>query len=351
MKILKKKAIISFIVCACMFITTPEANACSRALYVGDNDLVVTGRSQDWFEELQTDLWVFPQGMERNGEVGPKSISWTSKYGSLSASLYGMGVGEGVNEKGLAVHLLYLAESDYGNSTDRPRLSMGAWAQYVLDNYATVTEAVKDLGKDNIQIIAPKAPSGHDSTVHIAISDSTGDSTILEYIKGKLVIHHGKEFKVMTNSPTFDEQLALNSYWKEIGGAVMLPGTHRAADRFARADYYINALPKTSDSREAVASVMSVIRNISVPRGFKDPSLPNISSTIWRSVFDHKNKVYYYEGTYTPNVFWVTLGNLNFKKGAPVMKLKLENGDRILTGDASDKFEKAKPFKFITDQK
>jgi hypothetical protein len=33
------------------------------------------------------------------------------------------------------------------------------------------------------------------------------------------------------------------------------------------------------------------------------------------------------------------------------MKLELEDGNRILAGDASDKFEKAKPFKFITDQR
>ena len=262
-----------------------------------------------------------------------------------------MAVGEGVNEKGLGVYLLYLVEADYGDTTDRPRLSIGAWAQYILDNYAIVAEAVEDLKKDTIQIIAPVAPSGHASTVHVALSDSTGDSAILEHINGKLVIHHGKEFRVMTNSPTYDEQLALDSYWKQIGGIVMLPGTNRAADRFVRASYYINALPKISDAREAVASVMSVIRNISVPRGIKDPSRPDIASTIWRSAFDHKNMVYYYEPTYSPNMFWVTLGKLNFEKGAPVMKLELEDGKRILSGDAADKFEKSKAFKFITDQK
>ena len=37
----------------------------------------------------------------------------------------------------------------------------------------------------------------------------------------------------MTNSPKYDQQLALNEYWKQIGGTVMLPGTNRAADRFA----------------------------------------------------------------------------------------------------------------------
>ena len=29
----------------------------------------------------------------------------------------------------------------------------------------------------------------------------------------------------MTNSPIFDQQLAVNEYWKQINGTVMLPGT------------------------------------------------------------------------------------------------------------------------------
>ena len=38
--------------------------------------------------------------------------------------------------------------------------------------------------------------------------------------------HEGKEFQVMTNSPRYDYQLAINDYWKEIGGLQMLPGTN-----------------------------------------------------------------------------------------------------------------------------
>jgi choloylglycine hydrolase len=36
------------------------------------------------------------------------------------------------------------------------------------------------------------APNGVAGKVHMAISDSSGDSAIFEYIKGKLVIHHGR---------------------------------------------------------------------------------------------------------------------------------------------------------------
>jgi penicillin V acylase-like amidase (Ntn superfamily) len=86
----------------------------------------------------------------------------------------------------------------------------------------------------------------------------------------------------MTNSPIFDEQLALNEHWKQIRDTVMLPGTNCAADRFARASSYVNAIPKTENPDRALASVFSVIRNVSVPYGLTTPDQPNISSTRWR---------------------------------------------------------------------
>ena len=58
-------------------------------------------------------------------------------------------------EKGLAANLLYLAESDYGKPTQgKPLLSIAAWAQYALDNYATVAEAVVALARN-------RSPSSH----------------------------------------------------------------------------------------------------------------------------------------------------------------------------------------------
>ncbi|PRC50697.1 choloylglycine hydrolase, partial [Mycobacterium sp. ITM-2017-0098] len=90
---------------------------------------------------------------------------------------------------------------------------------------------------------------------------------IVEYIDGRQVIHHGREYQVMTNSPIFDKQLAITEYWNQIGGAVGSGQHHRAADRFVRASFYINAVPKTADPLEAVAVVLGVVRNASVPYG------------------------------------------------------------------------------------
>jgi penicillin V acylase-like amidase (Ntn superfamily) len=150
----------------------------------------------------------------------------------------------------------------------------------------------------------------------------------------------------MTNSPVYDEQLALNKYWQGIGGTTMLPGTNRAADRFVRALFYIDAVTKTADSREAVAAAFSVIRNVSVPLGITTPDQPNIASTLWRTAADHKNRRYYFESARDPNVFWVDLEEINFKAGATVKRLLL-TGDEIYAGNVAKQFNTAEPFAFL----
>lgn len=216
----------------------------------------------------------------------------------------------------------------------------------MLDNFATVAEAVEELGKQLFRIDAPDLPNGAKSTLHLSISDPTGDSAIFEYIDGNLVIHQGRECQVMTNSPTYDQQKTLDDYWEQIGGLVMLPGTNRASDRFVRASFYIDALPMTSDYRQAVAGVFSVMRNVSVPLGISIPSQPNIASTRWRTVADQKHKVYYFESTLSPDIFWIDFNNLDFSPGSEVRKLTLTNGE-IYAGDAAGKMLPSKPFTFL----
>lgn len=301
----------------------------------------------DWREDIQTNLYLFPRGMERAGADKGNTLHWKSKYGSVIAAGYDIGTSDGMNEKGLVANLLYLAESDYIRSGDtRPVLGISVWTQYVLDNFATVEEAVAELKKETFRIDAPDMPNGAKSTMHLSISDATGNSAIFEYIGGKLVIHEGRECQVMTNSPVYSKQMTLDDYWQQIGGLVMLPGTNRASDRFVRASFYINAIPQTSDPHRAVAGVFSVMRNVSVPLGISVEGQPNISSTRWRSVSDQKNKVYYFETTLTPNVFWVNLNKMDFREGAPVRKLSLVNGE-IYAGDTAADFKESKPFKFL----
>lgn len=330
--------------------STHDVTACTRAVYFGKESQTVTGRSMDWVEDMHTNLWAFPRGMKRDGGLGKGSLEWTSKYGSVVASVYEGGTADGMNEKGFVANLLYLAESEYPAADDkRPGMCITAWAQYLLDNFATVNEAVAEVKKDAFRVEPVVAPNGANGTVHLAISDPTGDSAIFEYVKGNLVIHHGKECQVMTNSPTYDQQIAINEYWKDFDGAVMLPGTVRAADRFARASYYINACQQSDIAREAVAAVFSVMRNVSVPRGIRKKDAPNVSSTIWLTVADQKNRVYYYQDTNSPGALWVKLDKIDFKEGTGVRKLTLA-GKPDVVGDQLANFEQNEPFKFLAPE-
>ena len=324
-----------------------QVEACTRAVYIGPDQMVVTGRTMDWKEDLHSNLYVFPRGIQCTGHNKEKTLNWTSKYGSVIAAGYDIGTCDGMNEKGLVASLLFLPETIYSLPGDtRPAMGISIWTQYVLDNFATVREAVDELKKETFRIDAPRLPNGSESTLHLAITDETGNTAILEYLDGKLSIHEGKEYQVMTNSPRYESQLAINDYWKEVGGLQMLPGTNRSSDRFVRASFYIHAIPQTSDAKIAIPSVLSVMRNVSVPFGISTPDKPHISSTRWRTVSDQKNKVYYFESTLTPNLFWLDLKKIDFSPKASIKKLSLANGE-IYAGDAVKDLKDSKSFTFL----
>lgn len=325
----------------------PAADACTRAVYKGQENLILTARSMDWRDDIPVNLWLFPRGMQRHGEVGANSVTWTSKYGSVIASAFDIASADGMNEKGLVANLLWLVESRYPEYDGKQTgLSVAAWVQYMLDNFASVTEAVAAMRAEPFVVVSSTIP-GTDrfTTVHLSLSDASGDNAVFEYIEGKLVIHHDPSYTVMTNSPIFEKQLAINEYWQQLGGTTMLPGTNRAADRFVRASFYLNAIPQTSDPALAAASVFSVIRNTSVPFGISSPTEPNISSTRWRSVADHKSLRYYFETALTPNTFWVELSQADFRPGQPVRKLALDN-NQTYAGNTIKQFKQAEPFQF-----
>lgn len=327
---------------------TPSALACSRAVYLGLDNLVITGRTMDWFSDIDSNLWAFPRGIERDGAAGSNAIRWTSKYGSVGTAIWDIAIADGMNEKGFVANLLYLAESKYptpaANDSRQP-LSLALWTQYMLDNFATVAEAVAAMEQAPFYVMPIMSPDGHAGTAHLSISDATGDSAIFEYIEGELVIHHSRDYQVMTNSPVFEQQLALNQYWQQIGGQVMLPGTNRASDRFVRASYYINEITETADANEGVGAVFSVMRNVSVPFGIMIPGQPNIADTLWRTVADQTNKRYFFESTRSPNVFWIDLTKMDFSEGSPIKKLTLTDG-AIYAGETSAQFQPSDPLVF-----
>lgn len=338
---------LSFVLFFWLF-SVSDAFSCSRVLWAPSEGLVFVGRTNDWTEKVDSAFRLFPRGIERVGAVSENPHKWTSKYGSVALTGYDMGTHEGINEKGLSVHVLYLAEvCDFGKrDPKREGIGIMQWPQYYLDNFATVAEAVEAHETFQFQIEPLVLPNGAPTTLHVSIEDKTGDSAVIEYIGGEAEINHDRRYTVMTNEPVYRKQIENLKQYRTFGGDKALPGERKSMDRFVRAAVYVNALPKPANETEGAAYIFSVMRNVSVPFGLGDPEKPNISPTFFRTVIELSGGRYYFESTLAPNVVWIETSKLDFSEGLDQQELEVEKNIFNLHGDVTKHFKKAKPFVF-----
>ena len=336
---------IAVLVAAMSVSSFSAAAACSRVLSNTSKLGVFVGRTMDWPESTEPVLTVLPRGMARDGGklgsevfVRDNPARWTSKYGSIVTTVYGVGTADGFNEAGLGAHMLYLTAADFGpRDPSKPGVNGGLWAQYLLDNAATVEEALKLM--EGIQIVGAEA-RGAKTTVHLAIEDAAGDSAIIEFVNGKPLIHHGRDYRIMTNDPPYDQQLALLKQhdFSKPSSDTPLPGNVKATDRFVRAAYYSAMLPDPKSEREAVAGVLAIARNVSVPFGAPYKGF-GIYNTEYRTAMNLTNRRYFFELTTSPNVIWADLTKFDLTAGSPVMVLNPD--DVALSGDVTGKFQRS----------
>jgi choloylglycine hydrolase len=296
----------------------------------------------DWPDTTMPILTVLPRGMERHGGlasgidvVGDGALSWTSRYGSLVTTMYGVGTADGMNERGLAAHLLYLEHTDFGpRDPSVPGIHAGLWPQYLLDQADTVTAALDLL--ESVQIVMMEA-HGHQATVHLAIEDASGDSAVIEYLDGVRTVHHGPENVILTNEPTYDEQLRLlrEQDFSAASDTMPLPGNVDPVARFQRAAYFTNLLPEPRNDRETIAGVLAIARNVSIPFGAPYEGF-GLYNTEYRTVVDLTKLRYFFELSTSPNVVWVNLSDVEFGAGTPALLLDPDNIE--LSGDVTDRF-------------
>jgi choloylglycine hydrolase len=153
---------------------------------------------------------------------------------------------------------------------------------------------------------------------HVAAVDPSGDSAIFEILDGELVVHHGSEYNVMTNDPSYDWQVTHLAQYQNFGGVREIPGGVEGADRFVRLAHFSHYLPEPRNSEQAAGYALSAIRSVAVPfgapylgRGGEISEYP----TWWLSVTDLEKKRYYFNWTKSPNIVWVDLEKIDFSEG------------------------------------
>lgn len=314
--------------------------SCTRVLVADQGQTVMVGRNMDWDLDMRTNLWVYPRGLAHRSIDKTNPLTWTSRYGSLVATGYDLVVTDGINEKGLSAHMLWLPSSDYGERNPAlPGLSVVFFAQFYIDNFATVDEAVRFMESGDIQI-TPYFDMGTNRwiKIHIALDDASGDSAVIEYVKGQLHIYHGRQYTILTNAPTYDKQLQNLKAYLGFGGDKPLPGTTLSTDRFVRAAYYSSHLPKANSTRDQLAKLLRIMENVVEPEGVAAPERAIVVPTIWRVIADLTHRIYYFNANNHLNMIWADLDKFNLAQNAPVMKLDLVNR-QDLTGDVSNQFQ------------
>lgn len=334
--------------------------ACSRILWNTNTQAVLVARSMDWSTPFGDRLVLHPRGIHMQGWPGENPATWISRYGSITVVPYEFslaflksldsgshaarnldpladGSSEGMNEKGLAAHLLALEATEYGKrDTGKPRVHPARLLRYVLDNFSTVKDAVAAL--QTIQVVPLVGETVYPQ--HMALDDATGDSAIVEFLDGRMEIRHGREHTVLTNDPPYpDQQENLKRYAAFGGAREELPGGVEPLDRFVRAATFLKTLPEPKDRTEAVAYLNSVIRNVSVPFGAVYHSLPGSPTypTWWTAVSDLKNRIFFFHLTRSLNAMWVRLDKVDFAAGSP--RRVLDPGRNDLAGDVTNRFE------------
>jgi len=366
-----KKIAICVVFLVANALNLPPAEGCTRFTYQGANGNVLTGRNWDWDRGNNHDLWVLPAGLKRSGQAGrtaddpfhgPNDLQWVSKYGSAVVTTGG-GVGDGMNEKGLSGSLTLDSFAEYAKPLpERKDVSLFFALQYLLDNFATVDDAIQALNSVNVTAVPLKLPNGSGFNLMLTLTDAGGDNAVVQWEKGTMRIYHGKQFNVTANessdrSVNYGDMQAVREYYRGInvhtkGTPVFLPGTYSSEDRIARVGYYLDQAPKAADNDEATEWTFRILRSVATAMPFAEPNVAHVYDiTGWSTVADLKTKRFYIDVPRLLAPYYVDLGKLNLSAGAPLRKLVVatSNGQEkpsTMTphsGDVTQKLEVSQP--------
>lgn len=285
------------------------AAACTTFCYE-DGGTRVFGKNYDW--NVEDGMVVVNQrGVAKTALTRGGAATWTSRFGSLTFNQYGREFPSGgINERGLAVELMWLDETEYPAADSRGALPTLQWIQYQLDNAATVDEVIASDARVRIT-------DGGSARIHFLVADAAGGVAAIEFMAGKMVVHRdaGMPYPVLTN----DTYEASVEYARTAGRRLGVSPT-ASLDRFARAASHAC---KADDRAEAVRNAFALLGEVAQGE-----------YTQWSIVYDLRDRRAYFKSRLAPEVRWIDLDALSFECGEPVRVLDINAN---LAGDAAPK--------------
>ena len=311
---------IAFFGCLC-FVLLQYGIACTT-FFINKNGQLVFGRNYDWVSDagmVCTNLKGLNKTSVKTGRGN--TISWVSRYGSITFNQYGKEFPTGgMNENGLVVELMWAEGTQYPKPDERPPLGVLQWIQYQLDNSATIEDVIATNAKIRI---SPNNPP-----LHYLIADGHGNAATIEFFNGKIVVHTGKDlpFPVLTNSSYVESEKAAAEA-NILSGNTSFSFRDNSLQRFTKACSMVQQYQQTQITKPVVDYAFDILKNVSQ----KD-------FTKWSIVYDLKNKKIYFKTARYPDIKSFPLNSFDF---TCTSASKIMDMNQALNGDINNNF---KPF-------
>lgn len=214
-------------------------------------------------------LIVNQRGIQKIAMVseGAEPLSWVSSLGSLTFNQYGRDfpIG-GLNQMGLAMQVLWLAETIYPAEAPGPAVSSLQWVQYCLDSFGSVQQVVASAEQLAISSRAP---------LHFFACDRSGACAVIEFLEGKPAIRAVEKLPlpVLANSTYYDSIKALDASLG-YGGKVAPAKGDDSLSRFVRAATQLN-LTRAQDPPSAIDRAFEILADVAIA-----------GQNQWRVVYD-----------------------------------------------------------------
>ncbi len=313
------RAPVLFVVLALLCPNLPGggARACTAFQLEIEGEHLV-GKSYDWHRGEGL-LIVNQRGVAKAAFLGhlmDRPARWTSRYGSLTFNQYGreMPAG-GINEAGLVVEVLWLAEAEVPEPDERPSVNELQWIQWALDNHTTVAELVEAAPSIRVSPLV--------AAVHYFACDATGECAALEYLFGRLEIAAAEDMPIhaLTND-TYDVSLSYAERFEGFGGILDPAGGDEPLDRFVTAATMARLPRGAAEAPEDAA--FAVLDHVSMG-----------PFTKWAIVYRPSERQVTFRTNANPTLRSVDLDDFDLDCGSPVQILDI---DADIDGNATDAF-------------
>lgn len=287
--------------------TVGVARSCTWFRFLNDQKHSFIGRTLEWPGDLNSQITRVPRGHDFG--------KFKAKHGFVGVSHNGP-FGDGLNEHGLATSALWLSESKYAEAgpdtwpiTDLIPLLLG--------NAKTVDEAIA-LVKSHTWSGANAGVFGSiDITAHLAVTDVTGRSVVLEFLDGtgKPNIFEN-EVGALTNDPNYAGQMKIWSKYdpKKFNEESFEAFDYSPEGRFCRMAAMNATQVSVPDDIAAVNRAWSMVNAVDIPKGIlywrwvnNDPQF-----TSYSIVADQTNRVYYFRTWNNYDIRKVSLNEIDF---------------------------------------